>query len=773
MLAGASMVALLGGVNGADARAMNGGSAAPGMDPAVAQAGFTQEAAAAARRAQESLSRASQAVQGLRAAQDAARGLAQARASSVPNGLAPGGLVVAPGATPTATNGGAGLWQGALLPQQTQANGRTQVEIVQTDPKAILTWQKFNVGRETDLKFNQRAGGDHAANWIALNRVLDPEATPSRILGTIRADGQVYVVNKNGIVFDGASQVNVQTFAASTLAISNAQFMAGIAKLLMIEIGGANGYALPTFGEHAPNETVRGFVPDYVPGVISVEAGARIESRAGGKIMLFGSKVQNSGLISAPDGQVLLGAGEQVYLAASTPVRGLDIVTSAVPEQLLDGKSNYTSDTPEVRALLNARGAALDFRVINTGSMVADRGNITLHARNVEQRGELTASSALNNRGGSIRLQAWDGGTSQICSDSCAVGLTNLFSGTLTLGANSVTTVVPDVKDISEIEETALANRYERGQIELRGKLVEVQEYANVIVPAGKISVVAATNPQHALESFGGQADTAGDGSRIFIDSHATLSTAGLLDVSRPMESNVVKVELHINELQDSPLQRYSFLRGQRDIYVDRRVSGRFADGPMSSVEWYRNGNGAINSGAWYGSPIGNLSGWLNNTRTTLAALSTIGGEIFLKAGSDVIVKPGALLDVSGGSIRYEAGYINTTRLVGADGRIIDIGQAMPDRVYAGIAQGFVVDHARWGIKEIYTSPMRGGARFENAYTEGRAAGSIKIYAGGGFGLEGIIRGDVITGERQRAKRCCVPPVITSAARCRSPATAC
>lgn len=157
--------------------------------------------------------------------------MAQIRPSGVPNGLAPGGLVVAPGAVPTATNGGSGLWQGALLPQQTQSNGRTQVEIVQTDPKAILTWQKFNVGRETDLNFNQRAGGDKAANWIALNRVLDPDAAPSRILGTIRADGQVYIINKNGIVFDGASQVNVQTLAASTLAISNAQFMAGITKL--------------------------------------------------------------------------------------------------------------------------------------------------------------------------------------------------------------------------------------------------------------------------------------------------------------------------------------------------------------------------------------------------------------------------------------------------------------------------------------------------------------------------------------------------------------
>lgn len=126
----------------------------------------------------------------------------------MPNGLAPGGLN--PTNNPTEVIDGQPAWTGASLPAQSiSSNGRVQVEIVQNRQKAILTWNKFNVGRETDLYFNQTAGGGAAADWIALNRVLDPSFIPSQILGTIRGEGQVYIINKNGIIFGGSSQVNV------------------------------------------------------------------------------------------------------------------------------------------------------------------------------------------------------------------------------------------------------------------------------------------------------------------------------------------------------------------------------------------------------------------------------------------------------------------------------------------------------------------------------------------------------------------------------------
>jgi filamentous hemagglutinin family protein len=154
-------------------------------------------------------------VRRFQAQQDAVR--AAAAASSVPNGLAPGGLVIAPGAGSTPD-----LWTGAALPTQSTTGERTGVEITQTRPKVILTWETFNVGRQTDVHFDQTAGGADAADWIALNRVTDPNARPSQILGSIRAEGQVYLINPNGIVFGGSSQVNVNSVCSSRRRVTSA-----------------------------------------------------------------------------------------------------------------------------------------------------------------------------------------------------------------------------------------------------------------------------------------------------------------------------------------------------------------------------------------------------------------------------------------------------------------------------------------------------------------------------------------------------------------------
>src|SRR5713226_6304972 len=161
------------------------GAPVPGSPAAAAAA--TREAQAAqsfARQANDSLVRASQALRRFRMQQDAARAAAAAAPSSVPNGLTPGGLEIVPGAS-----GNPELWSGASLPTQSPNGQRTNVVISQDRPKAILTWQSFNVGRETDVHFDQTAGGDSAQDWIALNRVTDPSARPSQILGSIRAEG--------------------------------------------------------------------------------------------------------------------------------------------------------------------------------------------------------------------------------------------------------------------------------------------------------------------------------------------------------------------------------------------------------------------------------------------------------------------------------------------------------------------------------------------------------------------------------------------------------
>ena len=107
------------------------------------------EAGQAALQAQAALKRATQAIQAMQAAQKAARDAAAAAASNVPNGLQTGGLEVKAGAVP-----GSQLWQGANGPTQTVDGGRTKVGIEQTQSKAILTWETFNIGEghRSDLR---------------------------------------------------------------------------------------------------------------------------------------------------------------------------------------------------------------------------------------------------------------------------------------------------------------------------------------------------------------------------------------------------------------------------------------------------------------------------------------------------------------------------------------------------------------------------------------------------------------------------------------------
>jgi filamentous hemagglutinin family protein len=209
LLAGASALALILAAAQADARPLGGPAPTPSAAAVAASQAAAQEAARAASQAGASLKRATLAIQAQQAAQAAARDAAgaalRAGPSGIPNGLLPGGLRRATG--PNAD------WIGANAPSETIEGGRTKVNIEQTQKNAILTWQTYNVSENTDLRYDQKGNRD----WVALNRVLDPNLAPSKILGTIKSDGTVLVINPNGIIFSGGAQINVGSLIASTL----------------------------------------------------------------------------------------------------------------------------------------------------------------------------------------------------------------------------------------------------------------------------------------------------------------------------------------------------------------------------------------------------------------------------------------------------------------------------------------------------------------------------------------------------------------------------
>jgi filamentous hemagglutinin family protein len=310
-LAGVSALTLLAGAPaGRAGNILVPGGATSAVNAATASAmAASQQAAAMAAQAQSSLSRATQAIQAMQAAQSAARNLALAGANhlagmlDVPRGLSSagaGGLVpdsglVAPGIANPVTS-----WAGANTPTQSSSNGRTTVDIQQTAAQAILNWRTFNVSKDTTVNFDQQGN----ASWVALNRIQDPSGVPSQILGQIKAPGQVYLINRNGIIFGGSAQVNVNALIASSADISTSQFL-------------NNGIYSPlNSGTYTPSFTAAG-------GAVTVQPGAEIVTNApgsvtsgGGFVLLMGTQVDNQGTILTPDGQTELAAGSNFVPAA-------------------------------------------------------------------------------------------------------------------------------------------------------------------------------------------------------------------------------------------------------------------------------------------------------------------------------------------------------------------------------------------------------------------------------------------------------------------------
>jgi filamentous hemagglutinin family protein len=203
---------------------------------------------------------------------------------------------------------------------------------------AVINWQQFNIGAGNTVNFLQSS-----ASSSVLNRVIGPD--PSQILGNMGSNGRVLLINTNGIFIGQGAKIDVAGFLASTLNISDANFIAG--KYLF----------------------------DATPGAGSVVNQGSITTTTGGTVYLVASEVRNEGVITTPGGEVLLAAGQSVQL--------IDTATPGV-------KIEVTGSTGTVT---------------NLGTILANAGRIGMAGVLVRNSGTLNASSVVN-EGGRIFLKA-------------------------------------------------------------------------------------------------------------------------------------------------------------------------------------------------------------------------------------------------------------------------------------------------------------------------------------------------------------------------------
>ena len=695
---------------------LRGGAARPATGTSGQGGGSSTPANVDASRAaaQDVLRRYHQALQAARAFQEAARQAALAGASSVPNGLVEGGLEVDPGVSSNPS-----LWTGANLPTQSQDGGRTNVTVVQTAQQALLNWRTFNIGRETTLTFDQSAGGANRTQWVAFNKVNDPSGRPSQILGSIKADGQVYVINQNGIIFGGSSHVDTHTLVASALPINDNLINRGLlnnpdAQFLF------SALAIPA-GTKGPTPA---FTPPAAPdsgryGDVVVQAGARIEAptsaaNVGGRVVLVGANVTNQGMISTPDGQTILAAGLQVGFVAhssSDPsLRGLDTFVGAVVDPL--------SVVPEYAGTVR-----------NEGLLESPRANITLTGKTVEQNSHIHSSTSVALNGRIDLLANYD---ARINTAYDPVLFPNvpafLFqkTGTVRLADNSVTSILPEWDSSEKVIGTELALR---SQINLTGRAIYLGKNALIHAPnaivkadAGLWDYVAGAFPQSFFVHNGGQ---------IYLDSGARIDVSGSTDVEVPVERNLITLDLRAAELADSPLQRYGILRGQT-ITVDIRQTGTY------------------NGSEWIGTPLADISGYVGIIERTVGELTLAGGSVDLNAGGSVVMQTGSQIQASAGWINYTGGTIQTTKLI-SNGQIYDIAHATPNLVYSGIYTGAAEQkNLKWAVRDTFNNPITPmGAYYDPGYIFSGAGGRISVTSAA-MALDGAFTARTVAGPTQR-----------------------
>lgn len=151
--------------------------------------------------------------------------------------------------------------------------GTAAVTVTQTTDKTAINWTSFGIGSGESVTFVQPG-----TNSIALNRVTGTDA--SAIYGTLSSNGKVYLINPNGILFSRTAQVNVGGIVASTLDISDSDFLSG-----NYSFSGSGG---------------------------SVVNNGTITASDGGYVVFLGNTVNNTGTITANSGTAALGAcGQQ------------------------------------------------------------------------------------------------------------------------------------------------------------------------------------------------------------------------------------------------------------------------------------------------------------------------------------------------------------------------------------------------------------------------------------------------------------------------------
>src|SRR6266545_2847507 len=227
-----------------------------------------------------------------------------------------------------------------------QGQGGPAVIVNQTSNSAIINWNTFNIGVRESVRFNQPGSSS-----VVLNRVTGGLG-PSEILGTLTANGRVFIINRDGILFGSGAVINTAGFLATTNDIKNSDFMAG------------------RYNFNIPGR------PDA-----SIVNQGQITATNGGFAALVAPGVRNSGTITATLGTVALASGNSftldlygdklIQLSPSDQIAAkvIDVATGKPITSLVTNEGKLSANGGRVELTAAAARAVVD-SVINTNGVI-------------------------------------------------------------------------------------------------------------------------------------------------------------------------------------------------------------------------------------------------------------------------------------------------------------------------------------------------------------------------------------------------------------------
>ncbi|HXL98875.1 MAG TPA: filamentous hemagglutinin N-terminal domain-containing protein, partial [Rhizomicrobium sp.] len=369
-------------------------------------------------------------------------------------------IVLATGAQAGGPTGGKVVVGSATVTTPTS----TSTVITQSSNKALINWNSFSLSADSSVTFDQPN-----SKSITVNRVTGNAA--SAIYGDLYANGRIWLINGNGILFGKGSQINVGALIATTSDITDQDFRKGQYR-----------FSVPSTSSTA-----------------SVVNQGTIHAASGGSVVLSAPRVSNEGIIQADLGTVVLGGAD----AFTVDTKGDNLIRYQVTQAV--------SKTPT-----NADGSPAAALVSNSGTIMAAGGKVLMTARaarsvedSVINNSGIVEATSVSAHDGEIDLDAGDG----TVTDSGTLDASGKAAGQ-TGGAVNVTGGTVNIADGAKIDASGDAGG---GSVMIGGDF------------HGKGALADATQTNIGNATITADAITKGNGGKVAVWSNANTTFSGTI----------------------------------------------------------------------------------------------------------------------------------------------------------------------------------------------------------------------------------------------------